>query len=57
MPPVQGHLFRIHASRMYVVFLIREAHFQKYIASKAYRMERKRLLVAWSGNAFGSVEC
>ena len=52
---VHGHLFRILASRMSILFLISEAQFQKNIAS-LYRMERKRLLVALDGNAFGWVE-
>lgn len=30
---VRGHLFRVHASRMLVLFLIREAQIQKYIAT------------------------
>ena len=44
MAGVHGHLFRIHASRMSVLFLIWEAQIQKYTATILFRMERKKIV-------------
>ena len=47
---VPGHLFRIHASRMSVLFWICEAQIQKYNAAILYRMAMIGSLMAWRGN-------
>ena len=41
---VHGHLFRVHASRMSVLFLIWGAQIQKYTANILYLMEREKIV-------------